>query len=125
MKMSNPYEYQPEVKWYHILWDLRNKEFRKWYLKRKKLELRLYYKYERHIFIQKVGAGFVLAVVFMSIFSSDFAVALFRWPTEDPNELLKSRVWQKYHNEMNERKEQADKLLQDSNYIHKKNNPGE
>ncbi|KAG5504824.1 hypothetical protein GH5_05454 [Leishmania sp. Ghana 2012 LV757] len=123
--MGSPYEYQPEVKWYHLLWDLRNKEFRQWYLRKKYRDMRMAYKYESHILYQKAGMGFLMAGVFMSIFSSDLAVAVFRWPTEDPNELLKSQVWQKYHNQVNERKEYADKLLQDSNYIHKKNNPGE
>ncbi|GET88783.1 hypothetical protein, conserved [Leishmania tarentolae] len=123
--MGSPYEYQPEVKWYHILWDMRNKQFRQWYLKKKYRDLRIAYKYESHIFYQKAGIGFLMATLLMSICSSDLAVAVFRWPTEDPNELLKSHVWQKYHNQLNERKEYADKLLQDSNYIHKKNNPGE
>ncbi|AIN98579.1 hypothetical protein LPMP_231290 [Leishmania panamensis] len=123
--MGNPYQCEPEVKWYHILWDMRSKEFRQWYLTKKYRDMRIMYKYESHILYQKAGMGFLMAAVFMSVFSSDLAVAVFRWPTEDPNELLKSRVWQKYHNLVNERKEYAEKLLQDSNYVQKKNNSGE
>lgn len=122
--MVNPYEYKPEVKWYHILWDMRNKEFRQWYLKKRMRDLRMAYKYESHIYFQKVGAGLLFAFIFLSICSSDTAAALVRWPTDDPNELLKQPVWQKYHNELNERKEHVNKVLQDSNYIHNKNNPG-
>ncbi|CAJ1008737.1 hypothetical protein NXY56_003164 [Leishmania guyanensis] len=123
--MGNPYQCEPEVKWYHILWDMRSKEFRQWYLTKKYRDMRIMYKYESHILYQKAGMGFLMAAVFMSVFSSDLAVAVFRWPTEDPNELLKSRVWQKYHNLVNERKEYAERLLQDSNYVQKKNNSGE
>lgn len=123
MVNPNPYEYKPEIKWYNVVWDLRNGEFRKWWTKNKQREIRMFWKYESHRFWEKMGLAALLAGMVMYACGTDLAVALIRWPTEDPNELLKQRVWQERKNEVNIRQERASKVLEDSNYIHNKNNP--
>lgn len=121
--MVNPYEPKPETKWYHVLWDLRNHEFRQWWIKNKRRDVRMHWKYERHRVFEKAGFGVFLAAIAVFICGTDTVAALFRWPTEDPNELLKREVWQKRRNELNERRSRADKMLAESSFMQKKNNP--
>lgn len=119
----NPYDLKKEVKWYQTLWDMRDRDFRGWYVKRQRRELRMYWKYRSHQFMEKAGFGSLLAAVVIYVCQTDIANALLRWPTEDVNELLKQPVWKKYRSQVNERKENASKMLEESNYQYTKNNP--
>lgn len=119
--MVNPYEYQPEPKWYHTLWDLRDRSFRQWFLKDRKRKLRMYFKYESRQFFEKASAVVFLSAVLVFICNSDYVAAALRLPTDDVNELLKQDVWRRRRNEIDERKEHASKMLEESNYMRSKN----
>ncbi|RNF17372.1 uncharacterized protein Tco025E_04911 [Trypanosoma conorhini] len=121
--MKNPYELPEEVRWYQTLWDMRNREFRTTFLKSKRRQWRLFWKYESHLVYERVIMGFIVATGLFLMSNADLTVALFRLPTEDVNELLKQDVWRKYRNEVNERKEHASKMLEESSYMQNKNKP--
>ncbi|CAD2220753.1 hypothetical protein, conserved [Angomonas deanei] len=118
---GSPYDYQPEWRWYNTLWEMRDKSFRHWYYTSKKRDFKIYWKYQSYQVAEKAFFGFLIGSLIVFIVTNDTSLAILRWPTEDPNELLKSPVWQKKRNEINKRKEDASKLLEDSNYIHNKN----
>lgn len=120
-KKPGAYDYHPETKWYQTLWDLRNKEFRNWYVKTQRRNFRLFMKYEKHRIFEQMLFGAVLSSLVLYIFSRDTSLAVIRWPTDDVNELLKQPVWRKHRNELNARKEEASKMLEESNYIYNKN----
>ncbi|ORC89163.1 uncharacterized protein TM35_000131670 [Trypanosoma theileri] len=121
--MKNKYDIPERIRWYHTLWELRDKEFRTIYLAGKRRQMRIFWKYESHLVYERVIMGFAVATGLFLLCNTNLALALFRMPTEDVNELLKQDVWRKYKNEVNERKDQASKMLEDSSYIHDKNKP--
>ncbi|KEG09413.1 hypothetical protein DQ04_05261050 [Trypanosoma grayi] len=102
---------------------MRRREFRTVYLTNKHRQWRMFWRYESHLVYERVIMGFVVASGLFLMCNTDFVVSIFRLPTEDVNELLKQDVWRKYRNEINERKEHASKMLEDSSYVHNKNKP--
>ncbi|EAN91074.1 hypothetical protein C3747_53g565c [Trypanosoma cruzi] len=121
--MKNKYELPEQVRWYQTLWEMRNHEFRTTFLTTKRRHWRMFWKYESHLVYERVIMGFIVASCMFFMSNLDLTAAVFRLPTEDVNELLKQDVWRKYRSEINERKEHASKMLEDSSYIHNKNKP--
>ncbi|CUG06378.1 transmembrane protein, putative [Bodo saltans] len=98
-------------------------KYRSFYIKTKRRELKMFWKYDSHIYIQKFGlVGLGLAVVVFAA-SRKTGALLMRLPTEDVNELLKHDAWVEERNKINLRKEQANKMLVDSSYISERNSP--
>lgn len=98
-------------------------QYRKYYMKLKRRELKMYWKYDSHVPIQKFGcvALGLGAIVFFA--SCKTGALLLRLPTEDVNELLKHDAWVEERNLINIRKEQANKMLAESSYIQQRNTP--
>lgn len=121
MDRGRPTTHQEPPKWYQTLWDLRDKTFRQWYIRTKKLEWHLYYKYEKHILLQKIGYAFIIAGVVIYLANTNMVRGMVHWPSDDINVLLTRPVWIEKQNELNKRREQAEKQLEDSTYIYNKN----
>ncbi|KAG8349136.1 hypothetical protein TRVL_00007 [Trypanosoma vivax] len=122
-KAKTPYDIPERVRWYHILWEMRNNEFRVTYLKLQRRQWRLFWKYESHLVYERVLLGFGAATAVFLMSHMNIVKALVRLPTEDVNELLKQDVWRSYRSEINERKEHASKILEESSYVRERNKP--
>lgn len=109
--------------WLQLCKKLMVKEYRNDYIKLKKRALKMYWKYDSHVAIEKFGAvGLGLTCVYLFA-NWKLMAKILRLPTEDVNELLKHDVWLDEKNELDRRKDQASKMLMDSNYIQKRNAP--
>lgn len=103
------------------LWSL--PKYRAMYFRTKRREMKMFWKYDSHIYIQKFGLVALGLATIVFVASRKTGALLLRLPTEDVNELLKHDAWVEERNQINLRKEQANKLLNDSNYISARNSP--
>ena len=97
--------------------------YRRDWVKIRRREFRMFMKYDSYAYFEKFGLV-ALGLGGICLFANWKLMArLVRLPTEDVNELLKHDVWLDERNAINERKEQADKMLAESNYYQKRNSP--
>ncbi|AAZ13074.1 uncharacterized protein TEOVI_000912900 [Trypanosoma equiperdum] len=123
VKAKTPYDLPERVRWYHILWEMRKGEFRRSYISMQRRHWRIFLKYESHLIYERAVMGLLAATVIYALSNLNIVKAVVRLPTEDINELLKEDVWQGYRNEVNQRKEHANKMLEESAFIRDKNKP--
>lgn len=102
---------------------LLDQKFRSKYIKQQRRSWWMFWKYDSYVYIEKYGLVLTALGIIYYIGTRKMTAKMLRLPTEDVNELLKSDVWLDEKNEIASRKEYANRLLQDSNYIHERNTP--